>query len=109
MQIRGRYELAAQCCTNGLQWDTESHILHSNRSAAHFSAERYPEAVVDAQRCTEIKPVFAKGYFRKAKALEKLGRIEEAAKAIAQALEANCSEKEKKKFEKLLAKLLKHQ
>ena len=32
-----------------------------------------------------------------------------AAKAIAQALEANCSEKEKKTFEKLLAKLLKHQ
>jgi predicted RNA polymerase sigma factor len=53
--------------------------------------------------------VFAKGYFRKAKALEKLGRIEEAAKAIAQALEASCSEKEKKTFEKRLAELLKHQ
>ncbi|KAJ1679652.1 hypothetical protein EV182_001606, partial [Spiromyces aspiralis] len=53
-------------------------LLYANRSATAYALERYGEAVRDANRCIELRPRWAKGYFRKAEALLALGKSHEA-------------------------------
>lgn len=49
-----------------------------NRSASAAMLEEWPAALADADACIRLSPKNAKGYFRKAKALEGMGRIHEA-------------------------------
>ena len=50
---------------------------HSNRSAALLQLSKTAKAVSDAEECIHLAPHWDKGYFRKAAALEVLGRLEE--------------------------------
>ena len=49
----------------------------SNRSAALLQLSKTGKALADAEECIRLRPDWDKGYFRKAAALEALGRMEE--------------------------------
>jgi len=57
-------------------------VLHlpparSNRSAALLQLSKTAKALADAEECIRLRPDWDKGYFRKAAALEALGRMDE--------------------------------
>ena len=57
-------------------------ILLCNRSAANQAQELWPEALADAEVVVNLKPIWPKGHYRKAKALIELGRLEAARDAV---------------------------
>lgn len=63
---------------NGANVQKNQHIFLANRSAARCSMGKADQALEDAQACIEMDASYAKGYFRKAQALEKLKRFKEA-------------------------------
>ena len=67
------------------------HLLHGNRSAAHFSSGNIDGALADAQRATQLAPEWAKGYIRLADALEAKGEYEDAMEALHAALDRDDS------------------
>lgn len=58
--------------TEAIAIEPENHILYSNRSAAFASKRDYQKALEDAEKVTEIKPDWAKGWGRKGAALHGL-------------------------------------
>jgi translocation protein SEC72 len=60
----------------------ETVLLLCSRSAARFALKEFPESLADAEAVVELKKTWAKGHFRKAKALQAMKRLEEAKKAI---------------------------
>ncbi|KAF7731935.1 hypothetical protein EC973_007766 [Apophysomyces ossiformis] len=55
-------------------------LLHSNRSANYILTNQFEAAQDDARRTMELAPFWAKGYYRYAEALVKLGQYDEAIK-----------------------------
>ncbi|KAJ4397353.1 Hsp90 cochaperone [Gnomoniopsis smithogilvyi] len=55
--------------TQAIALTPENHILYSNRSAAYASKKDYANALKDAEKTTEIKPDWPKGWSRKGAAL----------------------------------------
>lgn len=53
----------------------DNHILYSNRSAAHASKKDWASALADAEKATEIKPDWSKGWGRKGAALHGKGDL----------------------------------
>ena len=49
----------------------------SNRSAALLQLSKTAKALADAEECIRLEPDWDKGHFRKAAALEALGRMDE--------------------------------
>jgi tetratricopeptide (TPR) repeat protein len=73
--------LAIECYTKALRCEPSGSSLAallSNRSAALLKVHQHEEALADAERCVQEAPTWAKGYFRKGKALAKLVRVHEA-------------------------------
>jgi translocation protein SEC72 len=60
----------------------EAVLLLCSRSAARFALKEFPESFTDAEGVVKLKKTWAKGYFRAAKALQAMGRLAEANKAI---------------------------
>ena len=75
-----RYQDALECYTSALELRPTEHTIFSNRSLAYLRVGRLEDAFSDACRCVEICPEFARGYMRKAVALNMLQRYEEAQK-----------------------------
>ncbi|CAI6081430.1 unnamed protein product [Clonostachys chloroleuca] len=61
--------------TQAIALQPENHILYSNRSAAYASKKEWDNALRDAEKTTEIKPDWAKGYGRKGAALHGKGDL----------------------------------
>ncbi|CAH0029713.1 unnamed protein product [Clonostachys rhizophaga] len=61
--------------TQAIALQPENHILYSNRSAAYASKKEWDNALQDAEKTTEIKPDWAKGYGRKGAALHGKGDL----------------------------------
>jgi stress-induced-phosphoprotein 1 len=61
--------------TQAIELQPENHILYSNRSAAYASKKDYEHALEDANKTTEIKPDWAKGWGRKGAAYHGLGDL----------------------------------
>jgi translocation protein SEC72 len=82
------FELAIQMALDRPPWEPvvlcrdETVFLLCNRSAARFALGQYPESLADAEAVVELKKPWAKGYFRKCKALQAMGRLEEAKATI---------------------------
>ncbi len=72
---RPPWEAAALC-------RDETVILLCNRSAARFALNEFAESLADAEAVVELKKPWPKGHFRKCKALQAIGRLEEAKIAI---------------------------
>lgn len=56
--------------------------LYSNRAASYTALNQFEKAVSDGENCIRVRPNWLKGWFRKAVALESLGRLDEALKAF---------------------------
>jgi len=56
----------------------EDHVFYSNRSAAYLSKGDSEKALLDGNKCIEIKSDWPKGYSRKGAALHAQGRYDEA-------------------------------
>ncbi|KAM0742379.1 hypothetical protein ACQRIT_002556 [Beauveria bassiana] len=61
--------------TQAIAIQPENHILYSNRSAAYASKKEWDLALKDAEKTTEIKPDWAKGWGRKGAALHGKGDL----------------------------------
>ncbi|KAL7786364.1 hypothetical protein V8C37DRAFT_392100 [Trichoderma ceciliae] len=61
--------------TQAIAIQPENHILYSNRSAAYASKKDWDNALQDAEKTTEIKPDWAKGWGRKGAALHGKGDL----------------------------------
>lgn len=80
------YEEAIKFYGQAIALSASDHLLYSNRSAAFAGAGKYEEALVDAQKCVELKPDFAKGYGRLGLAQFHLNKLMDAKKAYEEGL-----------------------
>jgi len=65
----------------------ENHILYSNRSAAYASKKDWDNALRDAEKTTELKPDWPKGWGRKGTALYGKGELVAAQDAYKEGLQ----------------------
>ena len=55
--------------SQAIEIEPTNHVLYSNRSGAYASLKDFDKALTDANKTTEIKPDWAKGWSRKGAAL----------------------------------------
>ncbi|KAL6704693.1 Hsp90 cochaperone [Coniothyrium glycines] len=72
--------------SQAIELDSANHVLYSNRSGAYASLKDWSKALEDANKVTEIKPDWAKGWGRKGTALHGEGDLVGANDAFEQAL-----------------------
>ena len=83
----GDHNTAAACYTEclrhlprGAASDGQAAVGYANRAACHLMCGRLEETVYDCDRALEFNSGYAKALARRATALEKLGKLEEASK-----------------------------
>ncbi|PNY28295.1 Heat shock protein STI1, partial [Tolypocladium capitatum] len=69
------FDDAIERFTEAIAIQPDNHILYSNRSAAYASKREWDCALADADKTTEIKPDWAKGWGRKGAALHGKGDL----------------------------------
>jgi stress-induced-phosphoprotein 1 len=67
--------------------DPSNHVLYSNRSGAYASLKNFDRALEDANKTTELKADWAKGWGRKGAALHGVGNLVDAVDAFEHALQ----------------------
>jgi len=72
--------------SQAIELDPSNHVLYSNRSGAYASLKDWQKALDDANKTTEIKPDWAKGWGRKGTALHGNGDLVGATEAFEEAL-----------------------
>jgi stress-induced-phosphoprotein 1 len=70
--------------TQALAIDPNNHVLYSNRSAVYAAQGEYQKAFDDANKATEIKPDWAKGWSRKGAASRGLGDLRKLSRLLPQ-------------------------
>ena len=75
---KGQFELALEFYAKALDVSPSNHVALSNRSLAFYKLERYDAALDEANKCVKANNSWAKGYIRKATALNALGKHKEA-------------------------------
>ncbi|PIG86036.1 heat shock protein STI1 [Aspergillus arachidicola] len=80
------YPTAIDKFTQAIAIEPENHILYSNRSAVYSAQSEYEKALEDANKATEIKPDWSKGWQRKGAAYRGLGDLLAAHDAYEEAL-----------------------
>lgn len=71
------FEKAIAEYTTAISLNANDHTFYSNRAACYAEIGKFEESLADANKILEINPKFAKGYTRKALALQKLNRPNE--------------------------------
>eukprot|EP00281_Chroomonas_sp_CCMP1168_P025722 CAMPEP_0206235828 /NCGR_PEP_ID=MMETSP0047_2-20121206/13372_1 /ASSEMBLY_ACC=CAM_ASM_000192 /TAXON_ID=195065 /ORGANISM="Chroomonas mesostigmatica_cf, Strain CCMP1168" /LENGTH=574 /DNA_ID=CAMNT_0053660087 /DNA_START=184 /DNA_END=1905 /DNA_ORIENTATION=+ len=66
----GCYDEACVLYSCGIAFDPTSHVMYSNRSAAHAHMRRFGKARDSAAQCVELAPDWWKGYVRFGQAVE---------------------------------------
>lgn len=61
--------------SQAIEIDPSNHVLYSNRSACYASLRDFDNALKDAEKTTEIKPDWSKGWARKGAALHGKGDL----------------------------------
>lgn len=83
-----RYTMAASVAIQRVPWEANQlmredlSLVLSNRSAAYLESGDTISALVDAEVVVQLRRPWSKGHFRKARALLKLDRYEEAKEAV---------------------------
>ncbi|KAK7547898.1 hypothetical protein IWX49DRAFT_557917 [Phyllosticta citricarpa] len=72
--------------TQAIELDPQNHVLYSNRSGCFASMKDFEHAYQDAEKTTELKPDWAKGWSRKGSALHGKGDLVNAVDAFEHAL-----------------------
>ena len=68
----GDNEEAVRCFSEASAEDPTNHVLYSNRSAANAKLGQYKDALLDANKCIDMKPDWSKGHSRRGAAYEGL-------------------------------------
>jgi stress-induced-phosphoprotein 1 len=76
-----QYDEAIDAYTQAIALSPSDQVFYSNRSAAYLSKGDAANALVDAEKCVELKPDWPKGYSRKGAALHSLKNYESAIEA----------------------------
>ncbi|KAK6850257.1 heat shock protein [Apiospora arundinis] len=69
------FDEAVDAFTKAIALDGTNHVLYSNRSAAYASKKDWDNALKDAEKTTEIKPDWPRGWGRKGTALHGKGDL----------------------------------
>jgi stress-induced-phosphoprotein 1 len=77
--------------SQAIELDPSNHVLYSNRSGAWASLKNWEKALEDANKTTEIKPDWAKGWGRKGTALHGTGDLVGASDAFDEALKLDAN------------------
>lgn len=85
------FTTAVEKFSKAIELDPENHVLYSNRSGAYASLKQYQKALDDAEKTTEIKADWAKGWGRKGTAYHGLGDLVGAKDAFEEALKLDPS------------------
>ncbi|ODM18203.1 hypothetical protein SI65_06074 [Aspergillus cristatus] len=80
------YSTAIDKFTQAIAIEASNHILYSNRSAVYSAQGDYQRALDDANKATELKPDWSKGWVRKGAALRGQGDLLAAHDAYEEAL-----------------------
>ncbi|KAF4542527.1 Tetratricopeptide TPR-1 [Lasiodiplodia theobromae] len=72
--------------SQAIEIDPSNHVLYSNRSACYASLRDFDNALKDAEKTTEIKPDWSKGWARKGAALHGKGDLVTAVDAYEEAV-----------------------
>jgi len=83
--IAGKYQVAIDYFSDGIELTPDNHLLYSNRAACYLKLGEWEKALQDSNKCIELKEDFTKGHFRKGLSLIELGRLEEAFASIKEA------------------------
>ena len=80
------FQEAVDKFSQAIELDPSNHVLYSNRSGAYASLKDYDKALEDANKTTDIKPDWAKGWGRKGAAQHGVGDLVGAKDAFEEAL-----------------------
>ncbi|KMU90421.1 heat shock protein STI1 [Coccidioides immitis H538.4] len=80
------FNLAVEKFSAAIELDSSNHVLYSNRSGAYASLKNFDKALEDANKTTELKPDWPKGWGRKGAAMHGLGDLVGAHDAYEEAL-----------------------
>eukprot|EP01047_Picozoa_sp_COSAG01_P037253 COSAG01_NODE_2950_length_6804_cov_89.553318_3_plen_165_part_00 len=89
-----------------IELSPEVAALRGNSSMVRLALGEFEQALADAEEAIRIDGAWNKGYYRKALALEKLGRFGDAAWAMEEAIRKTDSEKAKKPMQKQVQHIL---
>jgi tetratricopeptide (TPR) repeat protein len=78
----GDYEGAVAAYTRALELDPSSAVLYHNRAVARLRQQRWEDALGDADAALALKPDYTKAVNTRGAALQRLGRLDEAAAAF---------------------------
>ncbi|RMY68614.1 hypothetical protein D0863_06996 [Hortaea werneckii] len=82
---------AAEKFSQAIEAEPTNHVLYSNRSGAYASLKQFDKALEDANKTTELKADWAKGWGRKGAALHGTGDLVSAVDAFEHALQLDPS------------------
>ncbi|RYP57180.1 hypothetical protein DL770_010732 [Monosporascus sp. CRB-9-2] len=81
-----KFDEAIDAFTKAIEIEPSNHVFYSNRSAAYASKKDWTNALKDAEKTTEIKPDWPRGWGRKGAALHGAGDLLGASEAYEEGL-----------------------
>uniref|UniRef100_A0AAV2IX03 RNA polymerase II-associated protein 3 n=1 Tax=Knipowitschia caucasica TaxID=637954 RepID=A0AAV2IX03_KNICA len=83
----GKYEVAVECYSRGMEADSMNVLLPANRAMAYLKLERFKEAEEDCTKAISLDNTYSKAFARRATARVSLGKLDEAKNDFQKVLE----------------------